>query len=225
MNIFTNNRKTILSVDFHRNSCKNICSYCYVDTLERIYPAYKKKLETNYNKALTDPESFATSLNEEYKKALQSKSKKYSRLNKLPIRIYGSGDFIPVHKKFLEKLTFKYFIISKTLTLKSTDAIRKELLNINNLQSLVLSFDNDNINNYSNVSHLFKSNKVKFSFTGTNEDINRHKASGLKFNIFFNIDKKQSSIKLARNHKEQCPCDTKLIKSDEACTYCNKCWR
>lgn len=223
---FTDNRKTILSVDFDRtHTCPQICSYCYVETTEKLYKAYKTKITTNYTDSLSDPTAFAVGLNNEYKKARESKSKKYTKLHKLPVRIYGSGDYIPIHYEFISRLDFKFYIISKSLTMSTMKYHLTKLLKLNKLTKIILSFDKDNIKNYKNVKQYFKKDRIGFSFTGTPEEFIMYKKSGLEFNIFFNTQKNKKNIAVARLQKEQCPCDTKLISSVAACTTCNKCWR
>lgn len=218
---FTVNRKTILSVDFDRmNTCPQICSYCYVNTTEKIYSGYLQKIKRNNQWALNNPEEFADTLNKEYSKV--ETSRKFDKL-KLPIRLYGSGDFIPVHYKFISKLNFPFYMISKSLTMKYMTSFIPVLLELENLTSIVLSFDKDNISNYENVKEWFGKDRIKFSYTGLYEEYVN--LQDYKFNIFFNIKKNKAEISKARLIKEQCPCDTKLIKSEKACTICNKCWR
>lgn len=226
MKRFTKNKKTILSIDFERaRTCPSICSYCYVETSERIYKAYSTKITVNYEQALKSSELFAQELNAEYIKARKSRSKDFKRLHKLPIRIYGSGDYIPAHYNFISKLDFKYFIISKSLTMSTMTLHLNKLLKLKNLTKINLSFDQDNLHNYKNVRHLFGRDRIGFTFTGTHTQLQSAKNKGYKFNIFFNIEKNKKSITFARKHKEQCPCDTKLIPSEGACSVCNKCWR
>lgn len=94
MQVFTKNSKTVLSIDFDRiSTCPQICSYCYVGNMERIYPTYKAKIERNANLAKENPGNFAEQLNNEYGQLRKSKSKNYLNLNKLPVRVYGSGDY------------------------------------------------------------------------------------------------------------------------------------
>ena len=120
MGAFTENTKTILSVDFDRQStCLQFCDYCYVDTMERIYPTYLNKITKNSMIAKNNPQKITESLNLEYKKYRSSRSKKYRRLEKLPVRIYGSGDYLPIHLKVLKQLKFKFFIISKNVIRKN----------------------------------------------------------------------------------------------------------
>ena len=105
---FTMNSKTLLSVDSDRfKTCPQICDYCYVGNLERIYPAYKSKLTRNTDWAKKDAAGFAAALNNEYRKYRKSSSVKFERLDKLPARIYGSGDFVPEHLEFMKLLDFK----------------------------------------------------------------------------------------------------------------------
>ncbi len=112
----TTNSKTIISLDFDRfKTCDQICDYCYVGNLEKIYKAYKPKIERNAVEATDNVEQFSTQVNNEYEWLRKSKAKAYHRLDKLPVRIYGSGDFKPTHLKFLRKLNFKYYINNKIL--------------------------------------------------------------------------------------------------------------
>lgn len=222
---FTSNRKTLLSIDFDRtNTCPQICSYCYVENTERIYKAYATKIKKNYTWALNDSVDFSNTLNKEYWQLRNSKTEKLKKLKTIPIRIYGSGDYIPGHFKFIEKLNFPFFIISKSLTLKTMASQLKDLLNLDNTTSIVLSFDKDNIKNYANVKHLFNTDKIKFSYTGLPEEFTNIKAN-YKFNIFFNISDKKAQKLLSRQFVEQCPCDSGVLSSEGACTNCNKCWR
>jgi hypothetical protein len=192
--------------------------------MERIYKAYSTKIDKNYNWALSNPAEFAAQLNNEYWKLRNSKAKTWKRLNKLPVRIYGSGDYIPGHYNFLKDLNFKFFIISKTLTLKTMAFQIQALLELTNLTTIVLSFDADNIQNYDNVKHLFNTDRIKFAYTGMPDEFNTIKAQ-YSFNIFFNIGNKNVDKQKSRNHKEQCPCDSGLLAHNESCSYCNKCWR
>mgnify|MGYP003962725473 CR=1 FL=1 len=74
LQVFTKNSKTILSVDFNREqTCYQICEYCYVTNLERIYSAYADKIKKNDNLAKDNPKTFAQQLNSEYKKIRQKK--------------------------------------------------------------------------------------------------------------------------------------------------------
>lgn len=223
---FTGNQKTVVSVDFDRGStCLQHCSYCYVDNMERIYPSYLAKITRNSETVKADPVDFAERLNKEYGKARNSKAKQYERLNKLPVRIYGSGDFIPEHLAFLQNADFKFFIISKNLT---TDGLRDyidELLKIDNLTSIQLSFDMANIGNYEKVKHLYGQDRIGFSFTGLSDDLTRLKEEGYQFNVYFNIAKRKAEYEKARLHREACPADAGKLKLQKACTHCNRCWR
>ena len=129
MQAFTQNSKTILSIDFDRfATCPTICDYCYVGNMERIYPAYKAKIERNVKWAKDNPGNFAAQLNKEYRKLRKSKAKTFRRLHKLPVRIYGSGDYQPIHYDWMNVVDFKFYIISKTLTLPHMhDELRKVL--------------------------------------------------------------------------------------------------
>lgn len=222
---FTSNSKTILSVDFNRNTtCPQICNYCYVENMERIYPAYSAKINNNYEWALNTPDNFAAQLNTEYWKLRQSKAKAWKRLNTLPVRIYGSGDYIPIHYEFLSKLTFKFFIISKSLTLKTMLVHINKLMDLPNLTSIVLSFDKQNIKNYNNVKNFYKNDRFKFAYTGMPEEFEEIKKL-YNFDIFFNIGRKKVDLLKSTNFKEQCPCDSGILAHNESCSFCNKCWR
>ncbi|MCX8057785.1 MAG: hypothetical protein N3A58_00020 [Spirochaetes bacterium] len=224
--VFTRNRKTIVSVDFDRAvTCPQICSYCYVKKTETIYTGYLQKIRRNYKEALLDPKRFADTLNNEYLK-LQTLEKKQGnpKIETQSIRLYGSGDFIPTHYYFIKELIFPFYIISKSLTMKGMTEYIPILLDLSNLTSIVLSFDKDNIYNYENVKDYYKKNKIKFSYTGTADEFSEIKKK-YNFNIFFNIKKNKVEIEKSRKHREQCPCDTKLIQTNRACTICNKCWR
>ena len=224
---FTANSKTILSVDFNRDkTCSQICSYCYVENMERIYPAYSNKINSNYEWALKDANSFASQLNTEYWKLRNSKAKNWKRLHKLPVRIYGSGDYIPTHYNFLSQLTFKFFIISKTLTLKTMKFQVDQLHAVKNLASIVYSFDKDNLKNYKYIhASYFGKDRCKLAFTGMPDDFKLLLEQGYKFDIFFNISGKQIELQKSRNFKEQCPCDSGVLAHAESCSHCNKCWR
>ena len=224
---FTDNQKTILSLDFDRNStCMQTCSYCYVDNMERIYPAYKAKIERNTKKLTENPVAFAENLNEDYKKKKKSKAKRYEGLNKLPVRIYGSGDFKPVHMLTLKGLDFKFFMISKNLTTPTLRSKVEELRGIENLTSLVLSFDNANImTNYNAVKQHYGKSKIKFAFTGLPDSFKDWKDMGYKFDVFFNISHKKEHVAQAKTFKERCPADTSELALQKACTKCSKCWR
>lgn len=224
---FTYNSKTILSIDFDRKlTCLNQCPWCYCNTLERIYPAWKEKIYRNFEKAKETPKQFAEQLNAEYAYLRNRKQKKLRRLHKLPVRIYGSGDFIEPHYDFLTLLNFKHYIISKNLTESTyTNMINKLLNDDKNLTSLVLSFYNGNIKNYDSLKSLFGTDRIKFCYTGMADEFNEVLKQGYKFNIFFNISKKKSERDKSKLIKEQCPCDSGLLQHNESCSFCSKCWR
>jgi hypothetical protein len=223
---FTANSKTILSVDFNRDkTCPQICKYCYVDNMERIYPAYSKKISKNYEWALNDPIGFASQLNKEYRKLRNSKATTWQRLDKLPIRIYGSGDYIPSHYNFLKHLDFKFFIISKTLTMSTMSYHLKLLLGLNNLTSIVLSIDEQNLKNYKTIKSFYKKDRFKIAYTGHADSFKERTETGEKYDIFFNISSKKIEIEKSKNIKEQCPCDSKALAHAKSCSFCNKCWR
>ncbi len=225
---FTGNQKTILSVDFDRAStCMQTCTYCYVNNMERIYPSYLGKTIRNSEKTKTSErrKEFADSLNSEFTKARNSKSKQFDGLARIPVRIYGSGDFIPDHYEVLDQVNFKFYMISKNLTNSNMNLWIDKLLSIDNLTKLRLSFDNQNMGNYKLVEQLYGRDRIGFAFTGIPEDFIKQKESGYKFDVFFNISKKSIDVQKARKNKEQCPADTKLINLQKACTKCSKCWR
>jgi len=223
--LFTYNQKTILSLDFDRQStCYQFCDYCYVDNMEKLYPSYLNKIEKNTEKVTSKPLQMATQLNDEYSKYRRSRSKQFSRLDKVPVRIYGSGDYIPIHLNVIKKLDFKFFIISKNLTQKHMSLEIVKLLSLPKLTTLVLSFDNQNMDTYDNVKDLYKKDKIKFAYTGLADDFQEWKTD-FNFDIFFNISKKKVERAKSLLHKEQCPCDTGKMKLQKSCTYCSKCWR
>jgi len=222
---FTQNSKTLLSVDFDRfTTCSVICDYCYVGQMEKIYPAYKGKTERNDRWARSDHKDFAQTLNAEYGKACKSKSKPMERLSKLPVRIYGAGDYIPVHYKFMKNLGFKFYIISKSLTEPNLITHIDKLTQLDNLTTICLSFDNDNLQNHEALKHRFKTDKIKFTYTGYADDFNQLK-NRYNFDIFFNISSKKVEQAKSRLIKEQCPCDSGALAHAKSCSKCSKCWR
>jgi len=224
---FTENSKTLLSIDFDRfTTCPQICEYCYVGNLERLYPAYKAKIKKNDNRSKDNPTTFAQQLNGEYRKLRKSKSKKYIRLDKLPVRVYGSGDFIPDHLLWLRQLEFKFYIISKSLTNLGYHKYLKQLLEIPNLTKVILSLDNQNLMNYDLIKHLKGTDRFGLAYTGMADDYNSHVAAGkLTATIFFNISDKKAEKAKSRLIKEQCPCDSGVLKHAKSCSFCNKCWK
>jgi len=192
--------------------------------MERIYPAYKDKTTRNDEWARDNASSFAQQLNLEYEKARKSRSKQFQRLDKLPVRIYGSGDYIPEHYEFLAGLDFKFYIISKNLTEESNQTHIKNLLSIRNLTSICLSFDNSNLDRYETLKHLYQTDRFKFTYTGMADDFNEIKQTK-QFDIFFNISKKKIEQEKSRLIKEQCPCDSGSLLHNKSCSFCNKCWR
>ena len=199
-----------------------ITNYCYVENLERIYKAYSKKIQANYEIALATPEIFGAQLNNEYRKLRNSKSDKWKRLGKLPVRIYGSGDYIPGHLKFLNILNFIFYLISKSLTSPLMENQLNELLKLPNLTSVVLSFDEKNLKHYAHATKFFGKDRIAFAFTGKPKEFEVLKE---KFNIFFNTSDKKLDKIYTRKFKEQCPCDSGVLASKEACSHCSKCWR
>jgi len=165
---FTVNQKTILSVDFDRGStCIQKCDYCYVNNMERIYPTYLAKIRRNTKMVERRPEEFARKLNEEYEDAKKSRAKAFDRLDHLPIRLYGSGDFIPQHLKFIKNLDFKFFMFSKNLIRKEYEGYLGAFLqDIPNLTRINLSFDLSNLGNYQGIVNTFGSySKLGLCFT------------------------------------------------------------
>ena len=223
---FTTNSKTVLSIDFDRiTTCNQICDYCYVENLERIYPAYWDKMKRNSNWATTKPKTFAQQLNTEYSKLRNSKAKNYKRLDKLPVRIYGSGDYIPKHFKFLQALNFKFYIISKNLTNAAMHKEIDKLLELANLTKILLSFDNQNIANYAAVQNYRSRSDTAYAFTGISDDCSRWLKEGYNFDVFFTIGSTKIEREKAQKIKAQCPCDSGLLAHKKSCTYCTKCWR
>jgi hypothetical protein len=193
--------------------------------MERIYPAYKAKIENNVNWAKDNPENFAAQLNTEYRKHRKSKAKNYSRLEKLPVRAYGSGDYHPVHYEWMKKVNFKFFIISKTLTFPHMHKELRKLLKLKNLTKVCLSFDQHNLENYRINKKFFKKDKINFTYTGMADEFNAVKLQKYDFNIFFNISDKKIEKEKSRAIKEQCPCDSGILVHAKSCSICNKCWR
>ncbi|KKM71366.1 hypothetical protein LCGC14_1431300 [marine sediment metagenome] len=226
MQAFTQNSKTILSIDFDRfATCPTICSYCYVGNMERIYPAYKAKIENNVNWAKDNPENFAAQLNTEYRKHRKSKAKNYSGLEKLPVRVYGAGDYHPIHYEWMKKVEFKFFIISKTLTLPHMHNELRKLLKLKKLTKVCLSFDQHNLENYRINKKFFKKDKINFAYTGMADEFNSVKSKKYNFDIFFNISNKRIEKEKSRLIKEQCPCDSGVLAHNKSCSICSKCWR
>jgi len=224
--IFTTNSKTILSLDFDRfTTCDQICAYCYVGNLEKLYKAYKPKIERNETMATDNPKMFASALNKEYRKYRRSKAKAYHRLDKLPVRIYGSGDFKEHHLEFLKLLDFKFYIISKNITQTHMLPYINRLKNLRNLTKIILSFDDQNMANYKNIKNQKGLDKIGLAYTGTADSFGSWKKKGLDFTIFFNISKKHKEMEKSRVYKESCPCDSGLIPHEKSCSTCNKCWR
>jgi hypothetical protein len=97
-----------------------------------------------------------------------------------------------------------------------------ELLKLPNLTSIVLSFDKNNIKNYSHITKYLGQDKVTSSYTGMPTEF---EALTESFSIFFNVSDKKADKLYTRKFKEQCPCDSGVLVSAEACSHCNKCWR
>lgn len=224
---FTKNSKTILSVDFdRRGTCPQMCDYCYVDNMENIYPAYLDKIQRNNSWAIDNADNFARQLDNEYRKARRSRSKQMKGVEKLPVRLYGSGDYIAEHYDFISKLSFNFYIISKSLTMSSMKKELERVRQLPNLTRIVLSFDNENIKNYDGVKKLYKEDGIQFAFTGTSTDWDiQTNFNKREFGIFFNIGKKKVDKTFNKTVKESCPALAGKLEHNKACSVCNKCWR
>lgn len=222
---FTKNSKTILSVDFdRRNTCPQFCDYCYVDQMENIYPAYLGKIQKNNSWAKDNSDNFTRQLNSEYRKARKSKAKDMQGLADMPVRIYGSGDYIKEHYAFLSQVNFKYYIISKSLTLPDFAEELEKVRNLDNCTRIVLSFDNQNIKNYDALKHLYKTDGIQFAFTGDKDDWTVQQFNNRKFGIFFNIGRKKEDKEFSKKTTKSCPALAGKIPHKKACSVCNKCW-
>ncbi len=193
--------------------------------MERIYPAYADKVKRNNDRAKEEPETLANRLNFEYGKLRNSKAKSFTKLDKLPVRLYGSGDFIPEHLEVLKKLDFKFFMISKSLTSPKLYPYIDKLLALPNLTTLRLSFDNSNMDNYAALEKHFGQDRIGFAFTGLPDGFQAQKDDGYAFDVFFNIAGTKAEKIKAREHKESCPVDTGALALQAACTTCNRCWK
>jgi hypothetical protein len=145
-------------------------------------------------------------------------------VSKLPVRIYGSGDFIPEHLMFMERLDFKFYVISKSLTSNFMHKYIDELLKMDNLTNLVLSFDAQNLDNYNGISKLYGDDRISFAFTGMADEFKEVRLDK-QFDIFFNISNKKIEKEKSKLYKEQCPCDSGAMAHNESCSFCNKCWK
>jgi hypothetical protein len=193
--------------------------------MERIYPSYKKKIEVNENWAKTKPDNFANQLNNEYGKLRKSKAKTIQGIEKLPVRVYGSGDYHPIHYEWMKRVNFKFYVISKTLTMSHMHEELNKLLKLKNLTKVILSFDETNLTNYQlNIKYIGK-DKIGFAYTGMADEFNMVKEQKYKFDIFFNISDKKVERAKSALIKEQCPCDSGVLAHDKSCTKCSKCWR
>lgn len=229
MSVFTHNSKTVISLDFDRvSTCSQICSYCYVKNTERMYKSYLPKTTKNAEFALKDPALFADTLNGEYRKLINSKQKLTEGLHKLPVRLYGSGDYIKEHYEFMKLLNFNFYIISKNLTLTSYQSELLKLSKLSNITNILLSFDSQNISNYTDVTNFVKANNItnyKLAFTGLADEFTKVKQTHPHWNIFFNISDKKIEKDKSKLFKEQCPCDSGALAVEKSCTKCSKCWR
>lgn len=220
--VFTKNTKTVYSVDFSRaGTCGQICGYCYVNRLQKMYKAYSAKIILNHKLAKQNPANFAAQLNLEYRKLKNRKHWEF--LQKLPVRFYGSGDFIPEHLTIFQNIEFHSYLISKNLTDINYISYISDLLSIDKITSIVLSFDNDNLSNYGNVQSYFSQDRIQFAFTGMPSDFATAKEK-YKFDIFFNIGKTKASYQEAQVHNERCKSTTGELPTLNACVNCNACW-
>jgi len=211
---FTNNSKTILSIDVDKRTCGQLCTYCYCDNMIRIYKSYGEKIIRNGNAARENGKNFAKQLNLEYRKLTTSKNRQLYQ--KMPIRVYGCGDFIKEHLVFLSKLEFKYYIISKNLTIDNEN--RERLLKLDNLVMLLLSYDEQNLEYYTNIKHV----KIKTSYTGE-ADVFASRQD-FKFDIFFNIFKRKIEKAKAAKYSAACPCDSGKLDRTRVCSTCRNCF-
>ena len=194
--------------------------------MERIYSAYADKIKRTERWARERPEEFAEKLNEEYRRIRRSQARAFEGVERLPVRIYGSGDYIPEHYEFLKLLDFNFYIISKSLTRDIMKQEREKLLGLDNLTNIVLSFDNQNISNYDDVVHLLGEDRFRFAFTGIADDfLIQRDFNGREFGIFFNIGEKKTDKQASSAIRESCPTDSGKLEHSKACATCNKCWR
>lgn len=193
--------------------------------MENIYPAYLGKIQRNNSWAKDNSDNFARQLNTEYKKARKSKAKDMIGLANMPVRIYGSGDYIREHYDFLSKLTFKFYIISKSLTIADMQDELNKLQQLDNCTRIVLSFDNQNIKNYDAVKHLYKTDGIQFAFTGDKDDWTVQEWNNRQFGIYFNTGRKKVDKEFSKAVSKSCPDLADKIPHDKACSICNKCWR
>lgn len=194
--------------------------------MENIYPAYLEKIQKNNSWAIDNSDNFARQLDNEYAFARRSKAKSIQGIEKMPVRIYGSGDYIPEHYEFLSKVNFNFYVISKSLVLPNMKEELDKVRQLPNCTRIVLSFDNENIKNYEGVKHLYKTDGIQFAFTGDKEDwLLQTEFNEREFGIFFNIGRKKADIEFSYETKESCPALSKQLAHDKACSICNKCWR
>ncbi len=171
-----------------------------------------------------NPSEFAKQLNMEYLKARRSRSVDLQRLENLPVRCYGSGDFIPQHMEFLKDLKFKFFVISKNLTMSALVEHIKPLVALPNLTNLLLSLDSENLENFENIKPYLSDKKIKLCFTGLSTDFYATKIQE-KIDVFFNIGKRKRSEQVqAQKIKVGCPVDSGKLALKKACTKCSRCW-
>ena len=233
---FTSNSKTGgLSLDFPRDyTCqKPLCEYCYVDKYERggyAGEGYYKNVVNNYKLLIADPEKLATLANNTIRKLKTSKAEAYvNGFQKMGvIRIFGGGDYIPAHLEMFKKLEFDFYIISKKLVLliNELDAVTK----LQHTRRILLSFDKNNIDAYHDivefVNNLSESHKVRYAFTGRPHELSDLLKDGFVFNRFFNIRRTKKEKEESRKFKDiACPVDSGLMKIQNACAKCKKCFK
>lgn len=194
--------------------------------MENIYPAYLDKITRTEKFAREKPAKFAAKLNDEYTRIRKSKAKKFKGIEKLPVRIYGSGDYIKEHYHFLKKLNFNFYIISKSLTQPSFSKELEKVHALPNCTNILLSFDTQNLSNYNYCKEYLNTDGYRFAFTGTADDfLIERDFNERHFDIFFNIGDKKVDAEASKAIKQRCPTDSKHLKHNKACAVCNKCWR
>lgn len=199
-------------MDFAKATCEQRCSYCYVDTLVNIRKAYGVKISKNYISMKLDPLKLAQEANKEYKKLKTN----------ISVRAYGAGDYKPTHYTFFENLDFSTYLISKNLTKQKYQTDLLNLLALPNISSIVLSFDEQNINNYTYCTQYRNHPKIKFCYTGLPTEYSNIRKS-YKFDIFFNTKKSRAARTQANMYSESCPCGTGQLQNTGACSICKRC--
>jgi len=218
--ILGTNGKTLISMDFDRHTtCQSLCEYCYVGRIE-WRQHWRQKITRNANAVRENPVNFAKQANTDYTTIkLNAKNTVRERLPHSITRIYGAGDFEPCHLTMFKNLNFKFYIISKALTRKENTSNLLELLKIKNLQKVNLSYDLNNLGNYTKLQHP----KVQRCFTGTPDEYDSI-SSKYTFRIFFNRSKKHVDLRKYLKYKNRCVGYSKESTKEYICTHCKKCW-